>query len=181
MQANNGGDGNGDGIPDVLQSSVASRTNSVTGKSMTLASSNANCGVINSLAGIAESTLGAQDVRYDYPVGIFDYEINCTNPGDTTTVSIYLDQNYDTTDWVFRKFDANTNTYSTVSEVVKITPANEQINPTILANGIAKGSSVTSIVYDIQDGDSLDEDTAANAVIVDPAGPGLLVPGGKCH
>ena len=175
INGNNGGDGNGDGIPDVNQSSVASVSNPATGGYTTIESFGGNCQVISDAGAQAEAALAAQDPGYDYPVGIFDYELSCTNNGDATTVKIYLDQQYSTANWVLRKYNSATNTYSNFTGAITTLAKNESVGDVALAQGIEAGSQVTVIEYQIQDGDGLDEDGTANATITDPIGPGTVV------
>jgi hypothetical protein len=175
MNGNNGGDGNGDGIPDVRQSQVASVPNAATGKSVTIESVGGSCTVIQNAAGLTEASLATADPDYDYPVGIFDYRIGCANNGDSTTIRIYLDQAYVTGTWVLRKFDSNTNVFTTLSAVVTTLPTNDSIAASALGNGIKSGQNVTVIEYAIQDGDALDEDLTQNAVIEDPIGPAVSI------
>ena len=175
INANNGGDGNGDGIPDVKQSQVASVPNAATGKSVTIESVGGSCTVIQNAAGLTEASLAVADPDYDYPVGIFDYRIGCANNGDSTTIRIYLDQAYATGTWVLRKFDSNTNVFTTLSAVVTTLPTNDSIAASALGNGIKSGQNVTVIEYAIQDGDALDEDLTQNAVIEDPIGPAVSI------
>lgn len=128
--------------------------------------------MIASASFVDEDTLGAQDDGYEYPVGLADFTIYCDDPGDTATITIFYDQVYNTSDWVIRKFNPFTNTYSDLDAETAVVVA-----PHGLENGAEAGTFVTAITYSVTDGSSLDHDAATplrDGVIVDPVGPGVV-------
>jgi len=153
-----GGDGNGDSIPDKNQDNVATVQNSVTGETATLAASG-DCAVINEYAVVNESSLDEQDDDYGYPVGLNDFSISCDTAGASATVTAYYDKTYNTDAWGVRKFSD-----AAFSAVSGATMGTAEVN----------GADVSTISYSLTDGGANDEDGAANAVIVDPAGPAVL-------
>ncbi len=155
--APNSGDGNNDSIPDSEQNSVISKVNDETGKYITLASDTPS--VCQSITYLTVSD-GSEISAYDFPVGLFDFESTCVNPADTMNVKIYLDKEYDTSNWVYVK-KVNTDTID-ISEIVSYTTEN------------IGGNDVTVISYDVTDGGTYDDDGLVNSIIVDPAGPGIF-------
>ncbi len=160
----NGGDGNGDGTPDDEQTSVTSVTNPVTSQPVTMSVTGGNCRVIDGYDVEFESTQTAQDSAFDYPIGLFDFELYCTNVGQSTDVTFYLDKEYDTTGWVWRKINRSAGVYSTFNETVTYGTA------TIGTD------TVTTVNIVVADNNSDDEDSTANARILDPSGPALPAP-----
>lgn len=161
------GDGNGDGVADRLQSSVASIQNPVTGEYSTLVASGECSDILD--FGVADAAdMPVQDApEYTYPVGLHNFRLACGVAGGTAQVALYLDQEYDTEDWVVRKL----------------------IDDTYLALGAAtigtatvNGNPVNTVTYTIQDGGVLDVDGAEDSEIADPFGSAVLAdteePGG---
>ena len=156
--APNGGDADGDGTQDSLQDEVSSTPNIVAGggayttlKTDTTASS---CDVIASLEHKSETDV-LEDPNQEFPVGLWDFDITCTTPGDTADIKIYLDKTYDTTTWIYNKFQSNT--YIDIASIVTYTTEN------------TGGTDVTVINYQLTDGGLYDDDGLANGVIIDPA------------
>lgn len=156
LGAANFGDGNGDGIDDYLQSNVTSLPNSVTGGYNTIAST--GCNELSNVSTKAESQLSASDTAYDYPVGLFNFSVNCLSPGGTANITIYYDKVYDTSTWKARKFINN---------------AYSDIPGAVFGTAVTGGTSVTTLSYSVTDGSALDADGVVNGVIVDPVGPGV--------
>ena len=75
----NGGDTNGDGIPDFTQQNVSGTSNPVTGGFSTLESIG-SCEFINENAFLAENTLSVQDSLFNYPIGLVDFQVLCQTP-----------------------------------------------------------------------------------------------------
>jgi VCBS repeat-containing protein len=100
------------------------------------------------------------DNAYDYNLGLFDMTVDCVDEGESVTLRIELDQIYDTSEWVYRKYDPDTNEYTTIN-----------------ADWVTYRSlgGVTVIEYDVTDGGPLDSDGVVNGSITDPAGPATLV------
>lgn len=156
-QALNHGDGNGDGKPDKYQSSIASRVSSVTNTPVTLAATG-GCQHIHGFDVIAKAEL--EDPGYTYPHGLFDFELSCSENGQSADVTLYLDTN-DRSGWIWRKFNRFDLIYTAIGDQARF--------------GTVKIGShtVTTITYSITDGNDLDEDHTANSVILDPSGPGM--------
>ena len=154
-------DGNGDGVPDFVQRYVTTQANSFTDAYTTLALDNVACRSITAFDVVAESTLSTEDTGYDYPAGLNDFTIDCETPGASTTITIYYDTVYDTSDWAYRKFINNE--YIDITSLVTFS--------TVTING----SPVTTATYTVTDGDpQTDADGVVNGTIVDPAGPAIL-------
>jgi hypothetical protein len=168
LAAPNAGDGNGDGTIDAIQNAVSSLPNIANAQYNSLEISNAgSCGQIQYFASKRESALWAQDSEFDYDLGLWDFEIACTNTGATANIQIYLDKTYDTSSWVYRKFNEVTDIYTDISSIVNYT------TETVWTWSLAV--DVTVINYSITDGGTYDEDGVANAIIIDPSGPSVPV------
>ena len=157
--APNAGDGNNDGQLDSGQANVASILNSNTTDAndyITLATTNASA-TIATFTTVPESSLTTQDEDYEYPLGLIDFTIT-TTPGATETITIHLDQLYDTTAWEWRKYQNNT--YQALTGVT-------------FATDTVAGQTVTTVSYQVTDGGANDADGIANGTIVDPTGPGI--------
>ncbi len=162
---NNGGDGNGDGIPDSEQQSVSGAPNPVTGDYTTLESAGASCTFITSNAMVEESGLAVSDPTYEYPVGLVDFQVECTNPGESADVVVYYGQIYDTSEWQWRKFNSVGEVYSDISSLVVYGTAD--LDGDMI-------DDVTTASFTVTDGDpETDEDGIANRFIVDPSGPAI--------
>lgn len=120
------------------------------------------CPQITKFANLEETRLIQQDTNYEYNLGLWDITINCSTPGATAHVKIYLDALYQTDTWVYRKYNNQTKIYSDMSNEVTYSTASNGEN------------MVTVIEYDITDGGHLDEDGEANGIIIDPSGPSIL-------
>lgn len=155
-KANNNGDGNGDGIQDHLQNNVTSLPNSLSDNAYNTIEVTGDCDSLNNVSIKAESELGA-DVTHDYPVGLFDFEADCLTPGATADIKVFYDKAYDTSKWQARKFVNGT--YGTITGAT-------------FSTATIGSTPVTVLSYSVTDGGPLDEDGAANGVIVDPVGPG---------
>jgi len=157
---------NNDGIRDGNQSNVASSVNAVTGEFSALASSGA-CESISRKVFVAEDALSSENDTLDFPLGLVDFELACqkgsvVEVGGSATVTIYYDKVYDTTDWVFTKFDKDGNTYADISDLVTYSVV------------VREGINILAVTYTVTDGDPrTDSDGIANGIILDPAGPGI--------
>jgi len=158
----NGWDGDWDGTPDRLQQNVSGAQNPVTGEPATL-KSQGQCTFITRNAFVAESSLTVQDPTADYPLGLVDFSVNCTTPGDSTNVTIYYDQVYDTSSWTYKKYDDLGNVYADISSWV------------IFGTATVGSDTVTTVSFTVTDGDpQTDEDGLVNGVIDDPSGPAIV-------
>lgn len=154
----NGGDANGDTIPDASQAGVASTSNSLTGAHTTIASSS---GTIAGLEVLSESELPAQNNAVNFPVGLNSFNVTGIANGASSTVTLYYDKIYDTSNWTLMKFNQINNTYANVQSFATYGTAS------------IGGTPVTTVTYTLTDGGALDEDGAANGTIVDPIGVAL--------
>lgn len=161
--APNWGDFNGDGQSDALQSDVTSAINPIVNKYIWLDLSTAGWCNTGSFTILAESWLASQDVN-SFPLWLADFTLNCSSTGATADIKIYYDSVYDTSDWVYKKYNTNTATYTDISWIVSYTSENVGWN------------DVTVVNYSITDGGLYDEDGVANRVIVDPSGPSVTPP-----
>ena len=155
------GDGNRDGRPDSQQSNVATFSSPISGDAVTFTTSGANCSAIRQI-GLSEESVSSPDPNYDYPVGLFDFRIVCDQVGAEATITIILDDEYNTAVWAWRKFNAADGTYEDFTT-----------QPTY-GTTIVNGDTVTTVSFSLRDGGENDEDGIANAVIIDPSGPGVL-------
>ncbi len=156
----NAGDGNGDGVTDAEQDAVTSIPNAENTFYNTLEIPGA-CADTNGFASRTEISLPTLDPSADYPLGLWEFELDCGVPGETADILIYLDKVYDTSTWIYKKYDNATNIYTDISGSVTYGTA------------LVGGVSVTTIAYSITDGGPLDEDGIANGTIIDPSGPAI--------
>ena len=173
------GDYNNDGTADANQNNVATRPNTAADNSFisatssnpdrytSLSSNDTNGtnepGDITSFTIQTEDSLATQDSDNNYPLGLFNYRLENITPGSTKEITIVLDQQYDPSNWTWRKYNATTNTYTDLP--ASANPQYQTIN--------IDGNTVTTFTYNVTDGGALDEDGLANGVIIDPVGPSL--------
>lgn len=158
--APNGGDVNNDGTPDSEQSNVASYLNpNVNGYVSTAVSG--DCSAINAVSHNLEPDFSIQDDDFNYTLGFHGVELSCGTVGGSARITHYWDQEYETTDWNYRKFIGNS-----------YVDFNDQV-----AYGTADvaGATVTTVTFSLTDGGPFDADGAANGVISDPAGPAVAL------
>lgn len=167
--APNGGDANNDGTADSIQPNIASLIDSLTGGYAVLIVDEA-CS-ITSVSISAESTNHTQDDGFGYPAGLMDYTIDCGVDGFTATITQYY---YGVSgDFVVRKYNPNTQTYSTINDAATS-------DQTIASQQVKVAS------YPVTDGGELDLDGEENGIIVDPTGLAAAVnpdqkPGDLAH
>ena len=111
----------------------------------------------------SEASQSTQDADNDYPLGLYSYTLTNVPVGSTQPITIILDQQYDTTDWVWRKYNQSTGIYTDIPA-----SANGTYGTTTVGSLI-----VTTYTYSVTDGGALDQDGIANGIIVDPVGPGV--------
>ena len=166
VYARNRADENNDAELDSEQGAVASYVNPIVAEYNSFTVSG-ECHQIELIKSRTENEL-LEDEELEFPVGLWDYQISCINSdttpniGATAIVKIYLDKLYDTTDWVFYKY--NGSQYDDISEI--ITYGTHSIG----------GDGVTTITYSITDGGLYDQDGVADGTIIDPSGPGIVFP-----
>lgn len=157
--APNGGDSTGDGTPDSQQANVTDLVSGITGNYATLDTSG-SCDQNEDASLDSVTTNAKSDNAYTYPLGMMDFDIICSSVGGSATITQYYFGDYDASQFVARKYDATTQTYSTIP------------NATISSVTIG-GQPALRITYSVTDGGPLDEDGVANGIIVDPAGPAI--------
>ena len=77
-------------------------------------------------------------------------------------MTFYLDTVYDTSNWVWRKFNRTTNSYTNFA------------GNTIFGTASVGAGTVTTITLDLADNNADDEDVTLNARILDPSGPAII-------
>ena len=154
-----GGDGNGDGIADAEQAGVASSPSLDQTGFVTLSSHGQDCRRID-LFEVQTEAVSSPDTGFDFPLGLFDFQLACLEVGAPGLVTVYLDAEYETANWEWRKYDSTFNTYATVENVT-------------FGTGIVDGETVTTATFDLVDGGLNDEDAIANSVVRDPSGPAV--------
>lgn len=95
------------------------------------------------------------DNEFVFSLGLYEFRAE-VEPGSTETVTIYLDDTYDVSDWTYRKFNPLSEQYS----VLDVTYGTADVD----------GSTVTTVRYEIEDNGPLDFDDRLG-FIYDPAGP----------
>lgn len=154
LKAFNNGDGNGDGIPDYLQSNVSSVISKVTKQPITLAA-NGDCQTITKLSLLRQEELAKRDNRFSYDNGLVDYALECEKPGQSGIVTLYLDRTIQGTGSV-RKFRQDDSFIAINGSTVKTILVGKQ--------------SVTTASFTVIDGGDYDDDGKADGKIHDPFG-----------
>ena len=161
--APNAGDNNGDGIKDSTQGNVATKPDTANGNLYTsLDLSTSTCGSISNFDFTPEAPLTTQDVNYDYPIGLFIFKAKCATPGETLNITFVLDKIYNTSTWIYRKYNTVTQTYVNLPGVT-------------YGTRLVGGVSVTTISFSVVEGGPYDEDGIANGEFSDPSGPAINV------
>lgn len=150
---------NGDNVPDINQPHVGGYTSIISGKTVAM-DVGEDCELTTDDIG-QEKHLDIQDTSYDYANGLFDIEGDCGSPGFTTTIKLYY-YDVDPDGMVFRKFNPNTNKYSTVESAV-------------ISEEIIDGHNVAVVTYQLTDGGELDTDGLVDGQFADPAGLASVV------
>lgn len=156
-------DWNWDWILDSLQTNVSSLVNTKTSTYNSLSLTWSNCRYISKFEHVLENNLSTQDpLNRKYPLWLWNINIECINPWDTASISVYLDDLYDTSGWIYRKYNEVTNVYTDISNIINYT------TETVWTK------QVTVINYQITDWWPLDDDWVANRFIKDPAWPTII-------
>jgi hypothetical protein len=164
--APNGGDNNNDGKLDSAQDNVTSKPNpnlDSNYSTLQVDGVGGNCAVVTNYDFTTEAVQSVQDVERDYPIGLFQFTIGCLPVGGSATVKILLDKQYDTTNWLYKKYNSVTKQYA-------VMPGVSYTNQTV------EGKTYTTINYTAVDGGAFDEDGIANGEYTDPNGPTVIVP-----
>lgn len=160
--APNDGDVDENGFIDSVEQNVSSFVNAVSTNYASVVTTG-DCVRNDSPSAVEESSLGAQDGGYDYPLGIISFEVECQNAGETATVSLYcFCEDTPLAGLVARKYNEDTDTYATIDSAV-------------ISEVTIDGDRALKMVYDVVDGGALDEDGLANGTIVDPVGFAVVV------
>ena len=160
LNALNNGDANSDGVQDYLQSNVAAYNNSTTGESTTIELLG-DCQEITNFGVVQEVSLSVEDLAKDYPLGLLDFDVNCSIPNGQSQVTVIWSKIHDTSKWGYSKFINDK--YTDISTLV--THGTREIN----------GQNYSTSSYTLTDGGDLDNDGVVNGKISDPAGPTLPV------
>ncbi|MDC1162336.1 thrombospondin type 3 repeat-containing protein, partial [Tenacibaculum sp.] len=166
--APNGGDGNNDGTPDKEQSNVASMP-VIGGSYVTLEVSSPNigedCNQITAMTLVNESDLPIQDEDFDYPFGLIDFSLACSNNGETANVKYYWHGISSSSQYVdYRKYGPSTASGTDLAYRTDLISIAKQIETVNLSN-------VLTAVYNITDDAPGDDNTESAGVIDDPTGP----------
>lgn len=145
---------NNDGTSDSEQPNVSSISNPTTGKTIALELST-GCD-IESLEVADEDQLEAQDNQFQYDNSLIDFVADCAEAGVTTNVKVFY-YNVSEVGASARKYDPRTATYTLIDDANVTTQT-------------IRSQPVTTVSYQVTDGQSLDVDGAENGRIVDPVG-----------
>lgn len=156
--APNNGDMNNDGTPDSEQANVASYINPVVDGYVSTEAVG-DCSSITEASYHIEPDLTSQDDQFNYIIGLHGVELACSTVGGSATITHYWDQQYDISDWNYRKFINNT--YVDFNDQVTYGTATVGTN------------TVTTVTFTLTDGGPFDADGTANGTIVDPVGPAV--------
>ena len=154
-----GYDINEDSVKDQYQTTVTSELSDVTGEYISAVVENCTAG-FQSFVTEAEEDV-SNDVGYDYPLGLQNFTADCGTPGSTADFTIYFDKEYDTSNWMYRKYTPAKGFFDFNDQV---TYGTETVN----------GKTVTTVSFSVTDGSEFDADGLANGIIVDPVGPAVL-------
>lgn len=70
---------------------------------------------------VAESSLVNQSTPREFPFGLADFTLDCSSTGATANIKIYYDQEYDTSNWEYQKYNNTTDSYTDISSIVSYT------------------------------------------------------------
>jgi hypothetical protein len=152
----NGGDGNGDGIPDSMQPNVASLPAATGAGYLTLVSS---CTLLD--VNVTTEEAFEDDPVYLYPFGLIGFRAPCTNA--TFSLYVHAESIYPLT---YRKFGPNP-PGSTNLEWYTLPDA-------VVGTAIIGGVEVPRIDFVLTDGE-LGDDTGVDGMIVDAGGPAVEI------
>ena len=155
--APNGGDGNGDGIPDSQQAHVVSIPDAVTGAYVTLEPIG-GCDSFENVSAHTEDEYGT-DINYDYPQGLLDFELPCA---DATVVLYYHGTTMEEAGESYRKFreGAHQGFFA--------------LPGTAIGSAVGAGQTVPTATLTLADGQLGDLDNLVNDRIRDPGGMARL-------
>jgi hypothetical protein len=147
------GDANGDSTDDSFQPYVGSVSDTNSVYSTVTTPSDSGC-TLDTPTSTATSSL-TSDAGFSPVVNLTGFTLYCPTSGATVPVTIIYDKVYDTSKAVLRYYNPTTQTYSSVSGATfGITTV----------GGVQK----TTVTYSLTDGESYDQDSTVNGIIVDP-------------
>lgn len=154
----NSGDTNDDGTLDSFQANVVTWVSSLSDEYVTLAVDE-EC-AISTATILRESNNALSDQDYRYPEGFMNFTLECGTPGYTATITqLYHFANFPS--FELRKYNTSDDQYSTVADAA------------IQQTAIGDSWDYVQVIYEVTDGEDLDQDATENGVIVDPAGLGV--------
>ncbi|MFQ5685151.1 MAG: choice-of-anchor U domain-containing protein [Candidatus Scalindua sp.] len=161
----NGGDSNGDGIQDAMQSDVAVVPDEPATSSITLAAmddngnDSATSPNITSIVAVPESVDNPQP-NVDFTFGLLDFDLRLNGGETESVITLFYHGIEDLTGFTFYKFNSLTNVYTVVTGVT-------------VGTAIIGGKTVATATFMLVDGGQGDEDGLVNGRIADPVGPGF--------
>lgn len=159
--APNQGDANNDGIPDSQQPHVTSLPLSSGPNAGTYISLSAPSGTTITAAALQQATeLASQDTAFDYTLGLTAFTVEGVTPGSTIPIELYYYTSQSPDSLTPRKYNPNTQAFTTLSTQTETTLTQETIN----------NQPVLKLSYQLTDGGTLDLDNQANGTIEDPVG-----------
>ncbi|MGH7788808.1 MAG: hypothetical protein ACRERC_18195 [Candidatus Binatia bacterium] len=166
--APNGGDGNDDGVPDFLQGNVTSLPSPSGSYETVEACANAACSStcqLRRVRALAEADLPQQNPNLDFPVGLLEFVIDCT---DADMRILYSALGEFRPGFVYEKFGPN--------------PPGHQPSVFYTLPGVTFGSqpvgsdpAVAVALFHLKDG-AVGDDTVADGTIFDQGGPAIAPP-----
>ncbi len=158
--APNGGDGNDDGIPDAEQNSVASFTHAEDDTQYVTMEMTGDCAAFTFQSTLTEADVATADAMYDYPFGLIDYELNCGQPGEQSTIAFLIHEIDDPTGLTLRKYGP-------------VTPGSATLDwydyPAAYDTTAINGQDVVRVTFTLTDG-MVGDDSVADGLILDPFG-----------
>jgi len=161
--APNGGDGNGDGVPDRDQPLVTSLP-SPGGSYVTVVTDNPACKANRFVASGSEADQAKPDPTYDYPLGVLGFTLECTE----ATITIYYEGQATLDGFTYRK-------YGPTTPGAPATTAWYTLPGVTTGQKVIGGKLTAFATFVLRDGE-LGDSTGVDGRIVDPGGPGLGPP-----
>ncbi|MGR3174722.1 MAG: choice-of-anchor U domain-containing protein [Candidatus Scalindua sp.] len=161
----NGGDSNGDGIPDYTQANITTVPDGPGTSWITLAAMDddgndtATVPDITSIVAVQESSLVLENYSVDHPFGLLDFDLTLNGGETESVVTLYYHGIEYLTGYTFYHFNGTTNVYG---EVTGVTLGTVSIG----------GKTVATATFTLVDGGQGDEG-GVDGFILDPIGPGF--------
>ncbi len=163
QNAPNNGDANDDGIPDAEQNHVASFPHAEITSGYVTMESQGDCAEFYLHAAIVEGDIALQDVMYDYPFGLIDYQLGCGDLGEQSDLTLLIHELDDPTGLVMRKYGP-------------VTPGSATSDwydfPANFSTTVIGGQTVVMVTFSLTDG-VLGDDSVEDGMILDPFGIGV--------